>query len=129
MKMGHDRETYEHSLQLGNVLKSQDATIPGVDGKSAFLFRLRGLLGSKEKVIKIAGLGVEPRVVEGQSEMAWRSFVWLMRRQRERSRSIWRWRGWVIWARRKRDEYKEDGSELEDPGTFSLLTEARRLWR
>ena len=32
MKMGHDRETYEHSLQLGNVLKSQSATIPGPDG-------------------------------------------------------------------------------------------------
>lgn len=69
MKMGHDRETYEHSLQLGNVLKSQSATIPGVDGKNACLFRLGGLLGSKEKVMEIAGLEFEPKVVEGQSEM------------------------------------------------------------
>ena len=69
MKMGHDRETYEHSLQLGNVLKSQSATIPGADGRNAFLFRLGGMLGSKEKVMEVAGLEVEPQVVEGQSEM------------------------------------------------------------
>ena len=65
---GHDRETYEHSLQLGNVLKSQSATIPGADG-NVFLFRLGGLLGSKTKVMEIAELQEEPKVVEGQSEM------------------------------------------------------------
>ena len=45
MGMGHDRETYEHSLQLGKVLESQSAVIPGPDGENVFLFRLGGLLG------------------------------------------------------------------------------------
>lgn len=73
--MGHDRETYEHSLQLGNVLKSQSATIPGPDGKgNMFLFRLSGLLGNAETVREIAGLDEVPKVVEGQSEMGVANF-------------------------------------------------------
>ncbi|KAG0649811.1 hypothetical protein D0Z07_3828 [Hyphodiscus hymeniophilus] len=67
-KAGHDRETYEHSLQLGDVMRSQSAAIPGVDGKMCFLVRLGGLLGTSENVRDIAGLDEEPKVVEGQSE-------------------------------------------------------------
>jgi hypothetical protein len=73
-KMGHDRETYEHALQLGNVLKSQSATIPGPDGELMYLFRLGGLLGSPEKVKEIAGLSAVPRVVEGESELGLAKF-------------------------------------------------------
>jgi hypothetical protein len=69
---GHDRETYEHSLQLGNVLKSQSATIPGADGKNIFLFRLGGILGDVERVRGI--VGGEVSVVEGQSEMGVANF-------------------------------------------------------
>jgi hypothetical protein len=44
------------------VLKSQSATIPGPDGKLDYLFRLGGVLGSKEKVMDVAGLSQgEPR--------------------------------------------------------------------
>lgn len=72
---GHDRETYEHSLQLGNVLKSQSATIPGVDGENMFLFRLGGLLGDVAKVKGV--VGYEPKVVEGQSELGIVNFCWV----------------------------------------------------
>jgi hypothetical protein len=66
---GHDRETYEHEQQLGNVLKSQSAVIPGPDGKSMFLFKLGGLLGDVQKVKEVAGLDETPEVVQGQGEM------------------------------------------------------------
>jgi hypothetical protein len=67
--MGHDRETYEHSQNLGKVLLSQSAVIPSADGQTLFLFRLGGLLDSEEKVGEIAGLQDTPRVVVGSSEM------------------------------------------------------------
>jgi hypothetical protein len=40
---GHDRETYEHEQQLGDVLRSQSAVIPGVGGENVVLFRLGGV--------------------------------------------------------------------------------------
>jgi len=71
---GHDRETYEHGQQLGNVMKSQSAVIPAKDGTVMVLIRLGGLLGSKEKVREIAGLDEDPKVVDGKSEMGKASF-------------------------------------------------------
>lgn len=71
---GHDRETYEHEQQLGNVLKSQSAVIPGPDGKCMFLFKLGGLLGDVQKVKEVAGLDETPKVVQGQGEMGMTNF-------------------------------------------------------
>jgi hypothetical protein len=69
--LGYDRETYEHSLQLPQVFKSQSATIPtnGAGGELMLLFRLGGLLDSPEKVREIAGLEELPVIKEGVSEM------------------------------------------------------------
>lgn len=39
-----------------------------------YLFRLGGVLGSKKKIMDIAGLKEEPKVVEGQSEMGVATF-------------------------------------------------------
>ncbi|KAF2814824.1 uncharacterized protein BDZ99DRAFT_458796 [Mytilinidion resinicola] len=70
---GHDRESYEHALGLGKVLKEQSATITitTADGRQeqAFVFRLGGLLENAEKVREVAGLEKLPKVVNGQGEM------------------------------------------------------------
>jgi hypothetical protein len=71
---GHDRETYEHSQQLGSLFRSQSAVLPGADGKVRLLFRLGGMLGTAEKVKDIAKLEEVPEVVQGQSGMGKASF-------------------------------------------------------
>ncbi|KAF2122117.1 hypothetical protein BDV96DRAFT_594043 [Lophiotrema nucula] len=69
--VGYDREAYEHSLQLGDILKKQSATIPmkGADGEVMFMFRLGGLLDSVEKVKEVAGLEEVPVEKEAWGEM------------------------------------------------------------
>ncbi|ORY12721.1 hypothetical protein BCR34DRAFT_563278 [Clohesyomyces aquaticus] len=63
--MGYDRETYEHSLRLGDILKSQSMTIPNEDGADVFIFQLGGLLDSALQVQQVAGLEELPKVVRG----------------------------------------------------------------
>ncbi|KAF2501391.1 hypothetical protein BU16DRAFT_522362 [Lophium mytilinum] len=69
---GHDRESYEHSLGLGKVLREQSTTITitTADGteEQAFVLRLGGLLESAEKVRQVAGLEELPKVVNGEGE-------------------------------------------------------------
>jgi len=66
---GYDRETYEHSLQLKDVLNVQRTVVHDGEGKAWCLIRLGGLLGSAEKVRDVAGLGEVPGVTEGWNEM------------------------------------------------------------
>lgn len=65
---GHDRESYEHSLQIKDVFESQSASVPHPDGGLMLLFRLGGLLGTPEKVKEVVGLEEPPAVQEGWSE-------------------------------------------------------------
>ncbi|KAF2470312.1 uncharacterized protein BDR25DRAFT_225704 [Lindgomyces ingoldianus] len=67
--IGYDREAYEHSLHLGEVLKSQSATIhtAGENGETMTMFRLGGLLDTAKKVQEVAGLETTPSVVQGIS--------------------------------------------------------------
>lgn len=74
---GFDREAYEHSLTLKDVLKSQSTVIHDKDGKRWTLFRLGGLLESKEKVKEIAGLDELPKVTQGMGEFGMADFVWV----------------------------------------------------
>lgn len=72
---GHDRESYEHSLQLKSVFASQSASVPHPDGGLMLLFRLGGLLNSPEKVQEIAGLEEPPVIQDGWSERGPVKFV------------------------------------------------------
>ncbi|KAJ4412820.1 hypothetical protein N0V91_000582 [Didymella pomorum] len=72
---GHDRESYEHSLQLKSVFASQSASVPHPDGGLTLLFRLGGLLSSPEKVKEVAGLDEPPVVQNGWSERGLVQFV------------------------------------------------------
>ena len=72
---GHDRESYEHSLQLKNVFQGQSASIPHPDGGLVLLFRLGSLLDSAEKVQEVAGLDEPPVEQEGWSERGPVKFV------------------------------------------------------
>lgn len=72
---GHDRESYEHSLQLKNVFSSQSASIPHPDGGLVLLFRLGGLLNSAKKVQEVAKLVELPVEQEGWSERGPVKFV------------------------------------------------------
>ncbi|TVY64208.1 Acylphosphatase [Lachnellula suecica] len=65
---GHNRETYEHSLQLKELLSSQSTVIHDAEGKAWWLIRLGGLLGTPAKVKEVAGLVDEPQVTEGENE-------------------------------------------------------------
>lgn len=72
---GHDRESYEHSLQLKSVFASQSASAPHPDGGLMLLLRLGGLLSSPEKVQEVAELE-EPLIVQdGWSERGPVKFV------------------------------------------------------
>jgi len=66
---GWDRETYEHSLRLKDVLNSLSTVVHDAEGKAWCLIRLGGLLDSAEKVKEVAGLEETPQVTEGQNEM------------------------------------------------------------
>lgn len=72
---GHDRESYEHSLQLKDVFRSQSASVPHPDGGLVLLFRLGGLLNSPQKVQDVAGLDEPPVEQEGWSERGPVKFV------------------------------------------------------
>lgn len=74
---GFDREAYEHSLTLKNVLKSQGTVFHDADRHRWAIFRLGGLLGSKEKVKEIAELEKLPKVTKGMSELDFAEFVWV----------------------------------------------------
>lgn len=74
---GYDREAYEHSLTLKDVLKSQSTVIHDADGLRWTLYRLGGLLESGDKVKEICGLEKEPKVTEGQGENGYAKFVWV----------------------------------------------------
>ncbi|OCK86126.1 hypothetical protein K432DRAFT_285240, partial [Lepidopterella palustris CBS 459.81] len=84
---GYDRESYEHLLQLPEVLRAQSAVVPGKDGGTIFLIPLRGWLGSQEVVREICG-GVMPKVVEGENGMGMGLFCLVDRGMKER---IERW--------------------------------------
>jgi hypothetical protein len=71
---GYDRETYEHSLQLKDVLNSQSTVVHDAEGKAWCLIRLGGLLDSAEKVKEVAGLEEVPDVTEGQNDMGIANF-------------------------------------------------------
>ncbi|KAE8454430.1 hypothetical protein EG329_000052 [Mollisiaceae sp. DMI_Dod_QoI] len=74
---GYDREAYEHSLTLKDVLKSQSTVFHDADGHRWTLFRLGGLLESAEKVKEIVGLEELPKVTKGMGEFGMASFVWV----------------------------------------------------
>lgn len=65
---GHDRESYEHSLQVKEVFKSQSASVPAPDGSLMLLFRLGGLLSTVEKVQQVAEMDEPPVIQQGWSE-------------------------------------------------------------
>jgi hypothetical protein len=73
--LGHDRESYEHSLQLKSVFASQSAAVPHPDGGLVLLFRLGGLLSSPERVQEVAGLEEPPVIQDGWSERGPVKFV------------------------------------------------------
>lgn len=66
-KAGYDREAYEHSLRLVDVLRSQSSVVVDGEGKSWTLFRLGGVLGGEEKVRGICGGEEELKVTKGAS--------------------------------------------------------------
>ena len=72
---GHDRESYEHSLQLKSVFSSQSASVTHPDGGLMLLFRVGGLLSSPEKIQDVAKLEEPPVVQEGWSERGPVKFV------------------------------------------------------
>ncbi|KAH8678947.1 hypothetical protein BGZ60DRAFT_402202 [Tricladium varicosporioides] len=74
---GHDRESYEHSLTLKDVLKSQSTVVHDEDGVKWFVFRLGGVLESAEKVKEITGLEKVPKVTWGENEMGQVKFCWV----------------------------------------------------
>lgn len=74
---GYDREAYEHSLTLKDVLQSQSTVFHDTDGKKWTLYRIGGLLESKEKVKEIAELEEVPKVTKGMGSMGMYDFVWV----------------------------------------------------
>lgn len=74
----HDRESYQHLTQLADVLRAQSAIMPGEDGTLVHLVRLGGVLGSREEVLRVAGMNeardeveaAEVKEVEGWSNEA-----------------------------------------------------------
>ncbi|KAH6676665.1 hypothetical protein B0J14DRAFT_586091 [Halenospora varia] len=74
---GHDRESYEHSLILKDVLKSQSTVVHDKDGEKWFVFRLGGVLESAEKVKEIARLEKVPKVTWGENDMGQVKFCWV----------------------------------------------------
>ncbi|KAF1950255.1 hypothetical protein CC80DRAFT_482983 [Byssothecium circinans] len=65
-ELGYDREAYEHSLQLPNVFKENNAPIPMISasGEATVLVRMAGLLDSAEKIKEIGKLDEMPEVIE-----------------------------------------------------------------
>lgn len=81
---GYDREAYEHSLGPKDLMKSQSTVVHDADGNRWTLFRIGGLLESKEKVKEIAGLEKTPKVTLGIGERDMSEFVWLHDEAREK---------------------------------------------
>lgn len=65
---GHNRESYEHSLTLKDVLQSNSTIVYDIEGNKWWVFRLGGMLGTREKVMEVAGLTVLPKTTRGVSE-------------------------------------------------------------
>lgn len=80
---GYDREAYEHSLGLKDLMRSQSTVVHDADGNRWTLFRIGGLLESKEKVKEIAGLERVPKVTLGIGERNMSEFVWVDDEARE----------------------------------------------
>ena len=74
---GYDREAYEHSLSLKDVLHSQSTVVHDEDGKKWFVFRLGGVLDSAEKVMEISGLKELPKVTSGENERGNVQLCWV----------------------------------------------------
>jgi hypothetical protein len=74
---GYNREAYEHSLGLKDLMKSQSTVVHDGDGNRWTLLRLGGLLESREKVKEIASLENAPRVTMGMSDRGTSEFVWV----------------------------------------------------
>ncbi len=74
---GYDREAYEHSLGLKDLMKSQSTTFHDADGHTWTLFRLGGLLGDAQRVKEIAGLEELPKVTYGMGSTGEATFVWV----------------------------------------------------
>ena len=69
--LGHDRETYEHSLRLSQVFQAKTALVPktgGEEGEMAFMLRLGGLLDSTVTVKEVAELEEAPVVMRGKRD-------------------------------------------------------------
>jgi hypothetical protein len=81
---GYDREAYEHSLGLKDLMKSQSTVVHDSDGHRWTLFRLGGLLESQEKIKDIAGLEQMPKVTTGIGSRGMSDFVWVDDAAREK---------------------------------------------
>ncbi|CZR63731.1 uncharacterized protein PAC_13628 [Phialocephala subalpina] len=84
---GYDREAYEHSLTLKDVLQSQSTVFHDTDGKKWTLYKIGGLLESKEKVQEIAELKEAPKITKGIGSMGMYDFVWVDDKAREKIES------------------------------------------
>ncbi|KAH6721602.1 hypothetical protein BKA61DRAFT_160743 [Leptodontidium sp. MPI-SDFR-AT-0119] len=77
-KAGYDREAYEHSLLLKDVLKSQSTVVTDKEGKRWTLYRLSGVLESEENVRGICGVEEALKVTKGEGEDGRETdFVWV----------------------------------------------------
>ncbi|KAG4432556.1 hypothetical protein IFR05_011968 [Cadophora sp. M221] len=77
-KAGYDREAYEHSLLLVDVLRSQSTVVTDKDGKRWTLYRLGGVLGGDEDVREVCGEGKELKVARGEGDGGREvEFVWV----------------------------------------------------
>jgi hypothetical protein len=76
-RLGYDREAYEHSLTLKDLMKTHSSTVYDVEGNKWTVFRLGGLLESAEKVREIAGLEKTPKVTQGEGDTGVHEFVWV----------------------------------------------------
>ncbi|KAH7395494.1 hypothetical protein BKA64DRAFT_60580 [Cadophora sp. MPI-SDFR-AT-0126] len=105
---GYDREAYEHSLLLVDVLRSHSSVVVDAQGKRWTLFRLGGVLGGEERVRGICGgerelkvttgvgVGMGMGLGEGEQEV---EFVWV---DEEGKRKVEEWvRGWGVLGKGK----------------------------
>ncbi|KAK0101756.1 hypothetical protein ONS95_006909 [Cadophora gregata] len=110
-KAGFDREAYEHSLLLVDVLRSQSSVVTDGEWKRWTLLRLGGVLGDEKHVREICGVERELKVTKGvKSGIGFNAgdevvdFVWV---DEEGKKKVEEWvRGWGVLGKAKVGEAK-----------------------